>query len=139
MRQCATLKRLVHGLRKVTYAPNADASMPSTPHAASTVGCATRTSSKRSGKARFTRKTSPKRSTIEMHQITVTAAWKSQYAFWLLSPLTHGLKMATTKSDESTVWVTIAYVGTFVFSFTVPSLPGIRCSSPDTNSRRENE
>ena len=43
-----------------------------------------------------------------MHQITVTAAWKSQYAFWLLSFPTHGLKTATTKSDDSTVCVRIA-------------------------------
>ena len=35
--------------------------------------------------------------------MTVTAAWKSQYAFWLLLPLTHGLKIATTKSDERMV------------------------------------
>ena len=37
-------------------------------------------------------------STIDTHQITVTAAWKSQYARWLLLPLTHGLKIAITNS-----------------------------------------
>ena len=51
---------------------------------------------------------SANRSTIEMHQITVTAAWNNQYAFWLLLLATHGLKIATTKIDDSTVWVTIA-------------------------------
>ena len=51
---------------------------------------------------------SANRSTIEMHQMTVTAAWNSQYAFWLLLLATHGLKIATTKSDDSTVCVRIA-------------------------------
>jgi hypothetical protein len=51
---------------------------------------------------------SAKSSTIDTHQITVTAAWKSQYAFWLLPLPTQGLKIATTKRDESTVWVRIA-------------------------------
>src|SRR6059036_2814294 len=103
-----TLNNPVHGLRNVTYAPNADASMPTTPEAYSRYGCAARTSSNFAGNARLTRKMSANRSTIEMHQMTVTAAWNSQYAFWLLLLATHGLKIATTKIDESTVWVTIA-------------------------------
>jgi hypothetical protein len=78
------------------------------PHAYRTYVFVVRTSSNFAGNARCTRKMSANRSTIEMHQITVTAAWNSQYAFWLLSPLTHGLKIATTNSDESTVCVTIA-------------------------------
>src|SRR5581483_5970165 len=110
-----------------------------TPEAYSTYGCAARTSANFAGNARLTRKMSAKSSTIDTHQITVTAAWKSQYAFWLLSPLTQGLKTAITKSDESTVCVRIAYTGTFVFGLTVPSLGGIRCSSPDTKRSRENE
>src|SRR6266581_2500068 len=130
---------VVHCDLNVTYAPNADASIPITPHAYSTYGCATRTSSNLAGNARLTRKMSAKRSTIETHQITVTAAWKSQYARWLLPPPTHGLKTATTKRDERIVCVRIAYTGTFVFSFTVPSFAGIRCSSPETKSSRENE
>src|SRR5581483_7828290 len=113
--------------------------MPITPLPYSRYGCVVRTSSNFCGKARLTRKMSAKSSTIETHQMTVTAAWKSQYAFWLLSPLTHGLKTAITKSDESTVCVRIAYTGTFVFGLTVPSLGGIRCSSPDTKRSRENE
>src|SRR4051794_36347732 len=109
------------------------------PHAYSTYGCATRTSSNFCGNARLTRKMSTNNSTIEMHQITVTAAWNSQYDFCVLLPPTHGLKIAHTKSDESTVCVTIAYTGTFVRGLTVPSFAGIRCSSPDTNNSRENE
>src|SRR5205809_7026478 len=106
-RQWPTEKRLVHGERNTTYAPNADASIPITPDAYSTYGWATRTSSNFSGNARLTRKMSAKSSTMDTHQITVTAAWKSQYARWLLSPPTHGLKIATTNTDESTVCVRI--------------------------------
>src|ERR671930_275701 len=93
----------VHGDRNVTYAPNADASIPITPLAYKTYGCAARTSSNLAGNARLTRKMSANSSTIDTHQITVTAAWKSQYAFWVLSFPTHGLKIATTKSEDSTV------------------------------------
>src|SRR5438132_1322829 len=107
-RQCPTLNSVVHGERNVTYAPNAEASIPITPLAYSRYGWVVRTSSNLAGKARLTRKMSKNRSTIEMHQITVTAAWKSQYAFWLLSFPTHGLKTATTNSDDSTVCVRIA-------------------------------
>src|SRR6184192_3332585 len=110
-----------------------------TPLAYRTYGCAARTSSNFAGNARLTRKTSANSSTIETHQMTVTAAWKSQYARWLLPPLTHGLKIATTKSDESTVCVRIAYTGTFVFGLIRPSCDGIRCSSPETKSSQENE
>src|SRR5436305_1506424 len=103
-----TLNNPVHGLRNVTYAPNADASMPTTPEAYSRYGCVVRTSSNFAGNARLTRKMSANRSTIEMHQITVTAAWKSQYARWLLPPLTQGLKIATTNSEARTVCVSTA-------------------------------
>src|SRR5581483_723202 len=119
--------------------PKADASMPTTPLAERSRGCATLTSSNRAGKARLTRKMSANSSTIDTHQITVTAAWKSQYAFWVLLLATHGLKMATTKSDESTVCTTMAVTGTFVFGCTRPMAGGIRCSSPDTNRSRLNE
>src|SRR5690348_4661244 len=139
MRQCMTVKSPVHGDLNVTYAPKADASIPITPDAYSTYGCVVRTSSNFAGNARLTRKMSVNSNTIDTHQITVTAAWNSQYARWLLFPLTHGLKMATTKIDERTVCAMIAWTGTFVFGFTVPSWCGIRCSSPDTNSSRENE
>src|SRR5437879_322714 len=107
-RQCPVLISDVHRDRNVTYAPNADARIPITPHAYNTYGCATRTSSNLAGNARLTRKMSANKSTIEMHQITVTAAWKSQYAFWLLSFATHWLKIATTKIDDSTVCARIA-------------------------------
>src|SRR5436190_11003036 len=139
MRQCDTLKSDVHGERNVTYAPKADASIPITPHAYRRYGCVVRTSSNFAGNARLTRKMSAKSSTIDTHQITVTAAWKSQYARWLLSPPTHGLKIATTNTEESTVCVRIAYTGTLVFSFTRPSCAGIRCSSPETKSSLEKE
>src|ERR1041385_8184307 len=121
IRQCCWVKSEVHGERNTVYAPKADASIPITPQPYSTYGCAARTSSNFCGNARLTRKMSANSSTIEMHQMTVTAAWKSQYAFWLLLPLTHGLKIATTKSDERTVCATIAYTGAFVFSLTRPS------------------
>src|SRR5919197_1498620 len=138
MRQCETENNPVHGDLKVTYAPNADASAPITPLAYRTYGCAARTSSNFAGNARLTRKMSANNSTIDTHQITVTAAWKSQYARWLLPPLSHGLKIAITKIDDSTVCVRIARIGTFR-SLTRPSCGGIRCSRPDTNSSRENE
>src|SRR5436309_14432633 len=99
---------VVHCERNVTYAPNADASIPITPLAYNTYGCATRTSSNFAGNARLTRKMSAKSNTIDTHQITVTAAWKSQYARWLLPPPTHGLKIATTKIEDSIVCVRIA-------------------------------
>ena len=103
-----TVNRPVHGDLNTVYAPNADASMPMTPQAYKTYGCAARTSSNFAGNARLTRKMSANSSTIETHQMTVTAAWKSQYARWLLPPPTHGLKIATTKSDDRIVCVMIA-------------------------------
>src|ERR671936_750337 len=138
IRQWWTLNSGVHGDRNVTYAPNAEASIPITPLAKSSVGCATRTSSNFCGNARLTRKMSAKSRTIEMHQMTVTAAWNSQYAFWLLSLATHGLKIAITNSDARTVCARIAFTGT-LRSFTFASAVGIRCSSPETKSKRLNE
>src|SRR5713226_6253620 len=97
-----------HGVLNVTSAPTTEAAIPTMPLPYRSAGCETRTSSNSAGNARLTRKMSANRSTIEMHQITVTAAWNSQYARWLLPPLTHGLKIATTNNDESTVCVMIA-------------------------------
>src|SRR5262249_43809997 len=108
IRQCPVLNRDVHGERNVTYAPNAEASIPITPLAYNRYGCVVRTSSNFAGNARLTRKMSANSRTIDTHQITVTAAWNNQYVRWLLSPLTHGLKIATTKIDERTVCVMIA-------------------------------
>src|SRR3954464_7553282 len=140
-RQSLTVNSGVHGERNVTYAPNADAHMPTTPLPNSSVGCELRTSSKSAGNARLTRKMSKNSSTIDRHQITVTAAWNSQYAFCVLSPLplpTIGLKIAITNSDDSAVWVSTAAAGT-LRSLTLPSADGIRFSRPDTNRRRLNE
>src|SRR5947208_4541060 len=108
IRQWPTVNSEVQGDRKTVYAPNAEASIPMTPLPYNRYGWVVRTSSNFSGNARLTRKMSANSSTIETHQMTVTAAWKSQYAFWLLLLATHGLKIATTNSDDSTVCATIA-------------------------------
>src|SRR3954465_9544113 len=132
-RQSLTVNSGVHGERNVTYAPNADAHMPTTPLPNSSPRWELRTSPTSPGNARLTRKMSKNSSTIDTHQITVTAAWNSQYAFCVLSPPTNGLNTATTKIDESTVWVSTAATGT-LRSLTRPSAAGIRFSRPDTNS-----
>src|SRR3954449_11248658 len=137
-RQSLTVNSGVHGERNVTYAPNADEHMPTTPLPNSSVGCELRTSSNSAGNARLTRKMSKNSSTIDTHQITVTAAWKSQYAFCVLSPPTNGLKIAITNSDDNAVCVSTAAAGT-LRSLTRPSAVGIRFSRPETNSRRLNE
>src|SRR4051812_14029500 len=137
-RQSDVVNSGVHGLRNVTYAPKSDAAAPTTPLPYSSAGCDERTSSNSAGNARLTRKMSQNSSTIDAHQITVTAAWNSQYAFCVLSPPTNGLNTATTKIDESTVWVSTAATGT-LRSLTRPSAAGIRFSRPDTNSSRLNE
>src|SRR3954463_1246258 len=131
-RQSPTVNSGVHGERNVTYAPNADAHMPTTPLPNSRVGCELRTSSNSCGNARLTRKMSQNSSTIDTHQITVTAAWNSQNTFCVLSPPTQGLKTATTNSDASTVCVITAATGT-LRSLTRPSAVGMRRSRPETN------
>src|SRR3954464_8553858 len=137
-RQSLTVNSGVHGERNVTYAPNADAHMPTTPLPNRSVGCELRTSSNSAGNARLTRKMSKNNSTIDTHQITVTAAWNSQYTFCVFSLFMNGLKIATTKIDASAVWVMTAAAGT-LRSFTRPSAAGIRFSRPETNSSRLNE
>src|SRR3954462_4290126 len=137
-RPALTVNSGVHGERKVTYAPNPDAHMPTTPLPYSSAGCELRTSSNSFGNARLTRKMSKNSSTIDTHQITVTAAWNSQYTLCVFSLLMNGLKIATTKIDASAVWVITAAAGT-LRSFTRPSAAGIRFSRPETNSSRLNE
>src|SRR6476660_283316 len=107
-RQLPVLNSGVQGLLNVMKAPNAEASAPITPLAYSRYGCAARTSANLAGNARLTRKMSENSRIIERHQITVTPAWNSQYAFCVLSLLMPGLNTTTTNSEESTVWVMIA-------------------------------
>ena len=100
----------VHGLRNVTYAPKSDGADPD--DAAAVEQRRVRrscTSSNSAGNARLTRKMSKNSSTIEMHQITVTAAWNSQYAFCVSSPPTPRVEdRRRRRSTTSTVWVSTA-------------------------------
>src|SRR5437899_3075703 len=93
-----------HGVLKVTTAPIADATMPTIPLRKSSSVRETRTSSNFFGNARLTRKMSANSSTIDRHQMTVTAAWKIRYT-WLgkfeLDP--QGPKVTIAKIDASTV------------------------------------
>src|SRR2546421_7863090 len=137
--QSCRVQRVTHGSLNVTIAPRIDAAMPTMPLVKSSQVGATRTSSNFSGNARFTRNMSAKSNTIEIHQITVTAAWKSQKILLLLLLPNHGPNAATVSADARTVWTTIAFTGTFVFGFTRASAVGIRRSRPDTKSSRLNE
>src|SRR5712691_4632191 len=127
VRHVPTVKiALFHGSLNVTTAPTIDAATPMTPQANSTGVDATLTSSNFCGNARLTRKTSPNRSTIDKHQMTVTAAWKTRYTCAGKLPFcAHGPNVTTEKIDAITVCARIALTGT-LRSFTFPSAAGSR-------------
>src|SRR5919197_2381972 len=94
-----------HGSLNVTIAPTIEDAIPTMPHAKSTRVFETRTFSNFSGYARLTRKMSAKRSTIDRHQITVTAAWKVRYAWpGKFELCAQGPKVTIAKIDARTVW-----------------------------------
>src|SRR5919204_4645766 len=138
-RQSWVVHCVTHGVLNVTMTPTIDAPMPTSPLPNSTGSDATRTSSNFSGNARFTRKMSANSRTIEMHQMTVTAAWSIQKILFVLSLPNQGPNATTVIADASTVCTMIAFTGTRVLSFTRPNAVGIRRSRPDTNSSRLNE
>src|SRR6266550_7023451 len=117
---------VTHGVLKVTIIPITDAAPPTIALAKSNQSGATRTSSNFCGNARLTRKTSANSKTIEMHQITVTAAWSIQKILLVLLLPNHGPNATTVTPEASTVWVMIAFTGTLVLSSTRPSAAGIR-------------
>src|SRR5438094_5787470 len=124
-RQLCVVHCVTHGVLNVTTAPTTEAPIPMIALAKSTEVGATFTSSNFSGKARLTRKTSANSKTIEMHQITVTAAWSIQKILLVLSLPNHGPNATTVTPEASTVCVMIAWTGTFVRSLTVPSWRGM--------------
>src|SRR2546425_10509883 len=137
--QLCVVHCVTQGVLNVTTAPTTDAAIPTMPLAKSTGVGATRTSSNFSGNARFTRKMSANSRTIEMHQITVTAAWSIQKSLFVLLLPNQGPNATTVIADARTVCATIAVTGTRVFSLTRPMAAGIRRSRPDTNRSRLNE
>src|SRR5439155_17059925 len=137
--QLCVVHCVTHGVLNVTTAPTTDAPIPISPLAKRTGVGATHTSSNFSGNARLTRKMSANNSTIEMHQITVTAAWSIQKSLFVLPLPNQGPNAATVIADASTVCAMIAFTGTLFVSFTRPIAGGIRRSRPDTNSSRLNE
>src|SRR6266550_5773142 len=117
---------VTHGVLKVTIIPITDAAIPTIALAKSNQSGATRTSSNFCGNARLTRKMSANSKTIEMHQITVTAAWSIQKSLFVLPLPNHGPNATTVTADASTVCAMIALIGTLFFSFTRPNATGIR-------------